>query len=61
MTSGGRVRQPVEACEFTRLSGLEVLNMDSTVGFVNIGERCNIAGMCGGDIIAIVFLNLYLT
>ena len=55
------MRQPVEACEFTRLSGLEVLNMDSTVGFVNIGERCNIAGMCGGDIIAIVFLNLYLT
>jgi len=26
------------------LSGLEVLRVDETTGFVNVGERCNVAG-----------------
>ena len=29
---------------FMRLSGLEILNITKDLGFINVGERCNIAG-----------------
>jgi 5-methyltetrahydrofolate--homocysteine methyltransferase len=36
------VRNP--PCNKMRLSGLEAITCDKTLGFINIGERCNIAG-----------------
>lgn len=37
-----RVRPPM--CEEMRISGLEHLVVDKNLGFMNVGERCNIAG-----------------
>ncbi|MFT6558889.1 methionine synthase [Sneathiella sp.] len=37
-------RQIPEADHIARLSGLEPLYLDETVGFVNVGERTNVAG-----------------
>jgi 5-methyltetrahydrofolate--homocysteine methyltransferase len=37
-------REPQPACPYLRLSGLEALTLTPDVRFVNIGERCNIAG-----------------
>merc|ERR1719387_1823749 len=37
-----RVRPP--ACTEMRISGLEALTVDKNLGFMNVGERCNIAG-----------------
>lgn len=37
-------RAPAKPAGFMRLSGLEPLDFTSTIGFANIGERCNIAG-----------------
>jgi len=36
------VRNPL--CDKMRLSGLEAITVDANLGYVNIGERCNIAG-----------------
>lgn len=36
------VRNP--PCDKMRLSGLEAITCDTNLGFINIGERCNIAG-----------------
>ncbi len=35
---------PAPQSEHTWLSGLELLELTSEVGFVNVGERCNVAG-----------------
>ncbi len=35
---------PVPQSEYTWLSGLELLELTPEVGFVNVGERCNVAG-----------------
>jgi 5-methyltetrahydrofolate--homocysteine methyltransferase len=40
----GRPRQIPEVPAYTRLSGLEPLVMDETRGFINVGERTNVAG-----------------
>merc|ERR1719163_1458969 len=37
-----RVRPP--PCEEMKISGLEPLTVDKNLGFMNVGERCNIAG-----------------
>ena len=37
-------RKPKEKCQYTRLSGLEDLLLTPELNFVNIGERCNVAG-----------------
>ena len=37
-------RKPVEKCKYTRLSGLEDLLLTPDLNFINIGERCNVAG-----------------
>ncbi|KAI7903626.1 methionine synthase [Cokeromyces recurvatus] len=36
--------KPESKSDIMLLSGLEVLRVDKTTGFVNIGERCNVAG-----------------
>lgn len=38
-----RVKPPSKS-DVMLLSGLEVLRVDETTGFVNVGERCNVAG-----------------
>ena len=35
---------PVQASPYTRLSGLEMLELTPEIRFVNVGERCNVAG-----------------
>lgn len=35
---------PVEPSPYMQLSGLELLELTPEVGFVNVGERCNVAG-----------------
>lgn len=35
---------PVEKSEYLRLSGLECLELNPQINFVNVGERCNVAG-----------------
>ena len=37
-------RMPVAIPETFRLSGLELLEQRAEVGFINVGERCNVAG-----------------
>jgi 5-methyltetrahydrofolate--homocysteine methyltransferase len=37
-------RKATRSCPCTQLSGLEILRLDSNTGFVNIGERTNVAG-----------------
>jgi len=41
---GVRPRQPQQPCPYMRLSGLEHLTLTPDIRFINIGERCNIAG-----------------
>jgi len=38
------IRKPIEKCKYTRLSGLEDLLLTPELNFINIGERCNVAG-----------------
>ena len=44
MAEGRPPRKPSAQCDSLRLSGLDVLELTSAVRFVNIGERCNVAG-----------------
>ena len=41
---GKRPRVPAPPCDDMRLSGLEPLTVTPQIGFVNVGERCNVAG-----------------
>lgn len=40
----GKPHTPVKAEETLKLSGLDVLEITPAINFVNIGERCNVAG-----------------
>jgi len=44
LTEGGKVRQPAETRPGLTLSGLEALTAFEGSNFINIGERCNVAG-----------------
>ncbi len=44
MTRGSAVHQPVKKPVTMQLSGLEPLDVTPEVHFVNVGERCNVAG-----------------
>ncbi len=44
MAKGKTPRTPVAKSSFMQLSGLEPLVVTPEVGFVNVGERCNVAG-----------------
>ena len=44
LVEGVRPRVPVEKPNVFRLSGLELLEQSAEVGFINVGERCNVAG-----------------
>ena len=44
MAEGKPPRQPIEKPESMCLSGLELLEVSKEVRFVNVGERCNVAG-----------------
>ena len=44
MAKGKSPRQPKQRSQTLLLSGLEVLDVTPEVGFVNVGERCNVAG-----------------
>ncbi len=44
MARGKRPRVPAERNPYMQLSGLEPLVVSPEVGFVNVGERCNVAG-----------------
>lgn len=43
-TQARALPQGMQADKSLVLSGLETLTVDSTIGFVNVGERCNVAG-----------------
>lgn len=42
--SGKKPHEPAITASHMRLSGLDVLNVTGDVRFVNVGERCNVAG-----------------
>ncbi|MBQ9649570.1 MAG: methionine synthase [Prevotella sp.] len=44
LVSGKKPHQPVKRCDNMWLSGLELLEVSPDIHFVNVGERCNIAG-----------------
>ena len=44
MTRGAEIHHPVEKSKTMQLSGLEPLDVTPEVHFVNVGERCNVAG-----------------
>ena len=44
LTEAGKIRRPVEAVPGLTLSGLEPLTAYEGSNFINIGERCNVAG-----------------
>ena len=44
LVEGKRPHQPVEKPQYMWLSGLELLAVTPEVRFVNVGERCNVAG-----------------
>ena len=44
MAKGKPVHQPIPKPEYLLLSGLEPLSVTAEVHFVNVGERCNVAG-----------------
>ena len=44
LTEGKRPHQPVEKPQIMWLSGLDVLKLTPEIPFVNVGERCNVAG-----------------
>lgn len=41
---GGQPRVPVQPHKYMWLSGLELLEVSPEINFVNVGERCNVAG-----------------
>ena len=44
MVEGVKPRTPVAKSDTFRLSGLELMEQSAEVGFINVGERCNVAG-----------------
>ena len=44
MVEGVKPRIPVSKSDTFRLSGLELKEQSAEVGFINVGERCNVAG-----------------
>ena len=44
MVEGVNPRIPVAKSDTFRLSGLELMEQSAEVGFINVGERCNVAG-----------------
>ena len=44
LLDGGKIRHPVEHVSGLRLSGLEPLTAFEGSNFINVGERCNVAG-----------------
>lgn len=44
LTEAGKIREPAEATQGLTLSGLEALTAFEGSNFINIGERCNVAG-----------------
>ena len=44
LTIGKTPRKPQPAPDTIRLSGLDMLDVTPELGFVNVGERCNVAG-----------------
>jgi 5-methyltetrahydrofolate--homocysteine methyltransferase len=44
LIEGKTPHQPVEASAFLQLSGMENLTVTPEINFLNIGERCNVAG-----------------
>ena len=44
MVEGVKPRIPVAKSDTFRLAGLELLEQSAEVGFINVGERCNVAG-----------------
>ena len=44
LVAGKQPHQPVKASPYMWLSGLELLEVTPEVHFVNVGERCNVAG-----------------
>ena len=44
MVEGVKPRIPVAKSDTFRLSGLELMEQSAEVGFINVGERCNVAG-----------------
>ena len=44
MAKGKKPRKPRPITDETTLSGLEPLHINADTGFVNVGERCNVAG-----------------
>lgn len=44
VAAGAVPHKVVERPNYLRLSGIEVLNVTKEVNFVNVGERCNVAG-----------------
>jgi 5-methyltetrahydrofolate--homocysteine methyltransferase len=44
MVEGVKPRIPVAKSDSFRLSGLELMEQSAEVGFINVGERCNVAG-----------------
>lgn len=44
LAEGKKPRQPKAKPETMRLSGLDLLDVTPELGFVNVGERCNVAG-----------------
>ena len=44
LVEGVKPHEPVQAPENFRLSGLELLEQSAEVKFINVGERCNVAG-----------------
>ena len=44
LIAGKKPHQPAPPPQYLRLSGLEVLEVSPQINFLNIGERCNVAG-----------------
>ena len=44
VAKGEKPRRPAEKTPYMQLSGLEPLVVTPEIGFVNVGERCNVAG-----------------
>ena len=44
LVAGKTPHRPAEASPYMQLSGLELLEVTPEVHFVNVGERCNVAG-----------------
>ena len=44
LVEGAKPHQPAEKSEYLWLSGLELLEASPQINFINIGERCNVAG-----------------